>query len=518
VDQPPTYSASDEGRAHQLALLVDSVEDYAIFMLDPDGVIVSWNRGAARIKGYAAEEIIGRHFSAFYTDEDRARDHPGDELRIASSEGRFEEEAWRVRKDGSRFWANVVITRILDESGALIGFGKITRDLTARRLREEQLRNQAADLEQANRELEQFRLLVAGVRDYAIFVLDAGGHVATWNAGAEHMKGYDAAEVVGRHFSLFYTPEDRDRGHPAEELVIAAREGRYEEEGWRVRKDGSRFWANVLITALRNDHGTLIGFAKVTRDLTERRAADEAVRRVNQELRRTNEELQEFASAAAHDLQEPLRTISGFAELLGQRYGDELPGDARVFLDRIGVGTLRMRDLIQGFLAYAGAGTHELRRERVEIARLVAPVLDGLSGAIEERGAQVELDVDGAPAVHADPPMVEIVLQNLVSNAIKYAGDGPPLVRIAAAADGDAVRVEVSDNGIGIDPAEHAAVFESFRRVQPAPETPGTGLGLSIARRIVQRHGGRFGVESAPGQGSRFWFTLPAAEPDAGLP
>jgi PAS domain S-box-containing protein len=503
--------SENQDRTRQLALLVDSVQDYAIFMLDPKGVIVTWNPGAERIKGYAAEEIIGRHFSVFYTDEDRARDHPGEELVIARRDGRFEEEAWRVRKDGSRFWANVVITRVNDESGALIGFGKVTRDLTARRLREEQSRTLAVDLAEANRDLEQFRTLVLSVRDYAIFVIDPGGRVATWNAGAERIKGYEASEVIGRHFSVFYTQEDREHGHPAHELEIAAREGRYEEEGWRIRKDGSRFWASVVITALRNDRGVLVGFAKVTRDLTERRIAEAAIRRAYEELARTNEELQEFAATAAHDLQEPLRTISGFAELLEARYGGGLPDDARVFIERIGAGTMRMRDLIQDFLTYARAGSSELTQEPVDLAAAVRPVLAGLAVAIEERDARVELELDDAPPVLADPAMVGLLLQNLVSNAIKYVDDEPPLVRVSAAADGDEVRVEVADNGIGMDATAQTLAFEAFGRVRPQEGAAGTGLGLSIARRVVERHGGRIGVESAPGEGSRFWFTLPAA-------
>src|SRR3954468_23563014 len=221
--------------AEQLRLLVDAVSEYAIFLLDRGGHIQTWNTGARRLKGYTPEEIIGRHFSIFYTQEDIARDHPANELEIAAREGRYEEEGWRLRKDGSRFWANVIITALRDEAGALVGYGKVTRDLTARR--------------EAEQQLEQFRFIVAGVRDYAIFSLDPTGHILTWNAGAELIKGYRPDEVIGRHFSLFYTEEDRARDHPAEELEIAAREGRFEEEGWRVRKDGSRFWANVVMTA-----------------------------------------------------------------------------------------------------------------------------------------------------------------------------------------------------------------------------------------------------------------------------
>ena len=249
-------------------LLVESVRDYAIFMLDPRGRIRSWNAGARHIKGYEADEVLGRHFSLFYTPEDVERRHPWNELEEAERVGRFREEGWRVRKGGGRFWASVVITAVRDEDGTLIGFAKVTRDLTERKRAEEELRESE----------ERFRLLVAGVQDYAIFALDPAGHILSWNAGAERLKGYPADEVIGRHFSIFYRDEDLVRDHPAEELEIATREGRFEEEGWRVRKDVSLFWANVVITALHAPDGTLVGYAQVTRDLTERKRAEDSLR------------------------------------------------------------------------------------------------------------------------------------------------------------------------------------------------------------------------------------------------
>ena len=264
-------------------LLVESVRDYAIFVLDPAGNIVTWSAGAARLKGYTRGEILGRHFSVFYPPEDVAAGKPDRELEAAARTGRVEDERWRVRKDGSRFWASVVITALRDELGTLVGFAKVTRDLTDQHVSAEALR--ASE--------ERFRLLVESVRDYAIFMLDPGGHVATWNAGAKRIKGYDASEIVGRHFSVFYPDEKTAEGFPQYELEVVAREGRFEDEGWRVRKDGSRFWANVVITALRDTTGTLVGFAKVTRDLTERRASEERARRLAaEEAARTEAERQ----------------------------------------------------------------------------------------------------------------------------------------------------------------------------------------------------------------------------------
>jgi PAS domain S-box-containing protein len=268
--------------AEQLRLLVHGTADHAIFMLDPDGRVVTWNSGAERLKGYKAEEIIGQHFSRFYPPDAIARDWPGHELRVARAEGRFEDEGWRLRKDGSRFWANVVITALRDERGELRGFSKVTRDLTERRRAEEALRQSE----------ERFRLLVEGANDYAIFMLDPEGHIASWNPGAERLKGYKADEIIGQHFSRFYPQEAIDRGWPAHELRVARAEGRFEDEGWRLRKDGSRFWANVIITALRDDAGRHLGFSKITRDMTERKRAEEDARRLVEEAtaRRVAEE------------------------------------------------------------------------------------------------------------------------------------------------------------------------------------------------------------------------------------
>jgi PAS domain S-box-containing protein len=485
-------------------------------MLDPAGVVLTWNRGAQRIKGYRADEIVGRHFSTFYTAEDKARDHPRHELEIAVREGRYEEEGWRVRRDGSRFWANVVITAMIDDRGRLVGFGKVTRDLTARRLSEEQLRNNAADLMAANAELDQFRRLVSSVRDYAIFMLDAGGHVRSWNAGAHHIKGYAETEVIGRHFSLFYTAEDRARRHPQHELEIAAREGRYEEEGWRVRKDGTTFWANVVITAVRNEQGILIGFAKVTRDLTERRESEEALRRAHDELRRSNEELDRFAVVAAHDLSAPLTTVAGFAQLL--QSSTDLPGQAADHARHILASTERMQALIDGLLAYARAGDEARDARVISLSDALGNVVADLGAAVRERGAAIEAELDDAPPVLADPADLEMVLRNLVANAIKFGDPEAPHVRVRAEIAGDMCRVDVCDNGIGVDTEDQARIFEAFQRSASAGSTPGTGLGLAICERVVRRWGGAIGVDSQPTRGSRFWFTLPRGPGAAARP
>jgi PAS domain S-box-containing protein len=508
----PVQTAGETRRAHELALLVDNVCDYAILLLDEQGTVLTWNAGAERLKGYAAAEIVGRHFSVFYTEDDRARGHPDEALAIARRDGRFEEEGWRVRRDGSRFWASVITTTIREEDGTIVGFGKVVRDLTARRLADERLRENAVQLASSNRELEQFRRLVLSVSDYAIFLLDPDGHISTWNAGARRAKGYTEEEILGRHFSVFYTEEDRASGHPADELRIAAETGRYQEEGWRVRKDGSRFWANVVITAARGADGALLGFAKVTRDLTERREAEQALQDANERLARSNQELDRFASVAAHDLQEPLRTIAGFSGLLQRRHADALDEGGRGYVEQIVAAVERMQNLVDDLLGYARAAEPSgVGGDTVVLDSAIALVLEELRATIEARGAVVVVDVADHIDVHAEARDVEAVLRNLLSNAVKFAdADAPSVIIRATPADAD-VRVEVIDNGIGIDPADRPRLFLPFQRLHSAADYPGTGLGLAIAQRVVERNNGFIGVDSVAGEGSRFWFTLPAA-------
>ena len=492
----------------QLALLVSQASDYAIFMLDPEGFIRTWNPGAERMKGYRRDEIVGKHFSTFYTAEDQARGHPAEELRIAAAEGRYEEEGWRIRKDGSRFWANIVITALHDE-GELIGFGKVSRDLTVRRLAEEQTRAKALELETANRELSEFRRLVSSVRDYAIFMLDPAGHILSWNAGAEFLKGYDPEEIISRHFSVFYTPADRARNHPAHELEIAVKEGRYEEEGWRVRKDGSHFWASVTITAIRDEAGRLTGFAKVTRDLTERKRNEEALQRAVEELRVANAELERFASVAAHDMTDPLRTISGFAELLVETDPDG--SEAKEYAQHVLDSSLRLAAMLQGLLAYARAGRSPGDGVAVDLAGAVGQVQADLAAIIGDRDARLDLRVPRDAAVLIDANDLRVILQNLLSNAVKFGSADAPVITVDAERSGDGWCVSVRDDGAGIASEDQARIFGAFERARSGADRSGYGLGLAICQRLVERHGGRIGLESSPESGTRFWFTLPAA-------
>jgi PAS domain S-box-containing protein len=359
---------------------------------------------------------------------------------------------------------------------------------------------------------DQIAALVNSVRDYAIFLLDPTGCIVTWNAGAENLKGYTAQEAVGRHFSMFYTEEDRARRHPEHELEIAEREGSYEEEGWRVRQDGTQFWANVVITAVRDDDGGLAGFAKVTRDLTDRRAGEHALRRANEDLRTSNQELDRFASVAAHDLREPLHTIAGFTDLLRDEVGAGLEPRHQAYFDHVVSAVGRMTDLVDDLLEYARSGVLDTPAGvSVDIGRALDGVRAELAAAIERRGVRLAVEVAPGTLVRAEARDVSAALRNLLSNAVKFSDPESPQVTVRSAPVDGGWQVEVIDNGMGIDPAQRRKVFQAFQRLHSAADYPGTGLGLAIAQRVIERHGGAIGLDSSVGAGSRFWFTLPGA-------
>jgi PAS domain S-box-containing protein len=318
-------SIPDDNRLIELQrfeLLVSAIHDYAIYMLDVHGHVVSWNAGAARFKGYAADEIIGQHFSRFYSPEDRAAGVPDRALKTAETKGTFQSEGWRFRNDGSRFWAHVVIDPIYTPDRRLLGFAKITRDVSDRKAAEDALRKSE----------QEFRLLVQGVTDYAIYMLDPDGRITNWNAGAQRIKGYVEAEVLGTHFSRFYTPEDRDAGVPQRALSTALAEGRYEQEGWRVRKDGSRFLAHVVIDALHDEAGRFVGFAKITRDVTELREGAEALRRTEKALLQAQkmETIGKLTGGVAHDFNNLLQVIAGNLQLLAREVAGNERAERRV--------------------------------------------------------------------------------------------------------------------------------------------------------------------------------------------
>ncbi len=496
----------DDGRYR---LLINSITDYAIYMLDPDGLVASWNPGAQRFKGYAAREIIGQHFSRFYTPEDRAAGVPDLALRCARTEGRYESEGWRVRTDGSRFWAHVVIDPIRAPDGELLGYAKITRDLTERRVAEEALRQSQ----------EQFRLLVQGVTDYAIYLLDPQGQVTSWNAGAERIKGYRAEEIIGQHFSAFYTPEDRAAGAPQQALKTVLTEGRFEKEGWRVRKDGSRFWAHVVIDPIRDDTGEVMGFAKITRDITERRDAQLALDQAREALFQAQklEAIGQLTGGVAHDFNNLLMAVLGSLELVRKR----LPHDPKIspLIDNAILGAERGAALTRRMLAFARK--QELDTQAVELPALVR----GMTGLLRRSlGPSIEIEARFPPGLapgRTDPNQLEAVLLNLVLNArdaMPKGGriqiQGAPETVLAGARiglkPGSYVRLSVADTGEGMDAETLARAAEPFFTTKGVGK--GTGLGLSMAHGLAEQCGGRLSLRSQPGEGTVVDLWLPQAE------
>jgi PAS domain S-box-containing protein len=380
-----------------------------------------------------------------------------------------------------------------------------------------------AEAEKARRQADELRLLVQGTTDYAIFLLDPDGRVATWNTGAQRIKGYAAEEIVGQHFSRFYPPEAVESGWPAEELRRAVAEGRFEDEGWRVRKGGSQFWANVVITALKDGSGRLQGFSKVTRDLTERRQGEEKLRAYAAQLQRSNRELEEFASVASHDLQEPLRKIQTFGDRLQTKCGPTLGEQGRDYLGRILNAAERMRTLIDDLLTFSRLTTKAQPFTRVDLGTVAREVVADLEGRLQQTGGRVE--AGGLPAVDADPTQMRQLLQNLISNALKFHRQGvPPVVKVhgrllagegrrhGAAPDAGLCEVLVEDNGIGFDEKYLDRIFNVFQRLHGRSAYEGTGMGLAICRKIVERHGGVITARSKPGQGATFVVTLPCRQ------
>ncbi|HSJ06942.1 MAG TPA: PAS domain S-box protein [Longimicrobiales bacterium] len=490
---------------HQL--LVETVRDYAIFALDPSGHVLTWNAGARRFKGWTAEEAIGLHFSTFYTPEDVAAGKPDADLREAAGRGSFEDEGWRVRRNGERFWASIVISALRDENGELVGFAKVTRDLTERRQQEERLRVTE----------ERFRLLVQSVRDYAIFMLDPLGHVMTWNDGAQRIKGYAADEIVGRHFSVFYPPEARAAKFPERVLATAATTGRFEDEGWRVRRDGSLIWASVVITALRDDAGELVGFAKVTRDLTERREAEqralEDARRVA-EMEAANRAKSEFLATLSHELRTPLNAIGGYTDLLALEVAGRVNEQQRQYLDRVRTSQLHLLALVNDLLNLARleAGRIEFDIRRVELHALLDDVEGMIQPELQADGVRL-LRQDCAPGVAAlcDRARAQQILLNLLSNAVKFTPAGETVI-LECTSSGDTIRISVRDAGPGIPEDKQEAIFEPFVQLgRSLTETrEGIGLGLAISRRLARGMDGDLTVASRPGEGSTFVVTLAA--------
>lgn len=491
-------------------LLIEAVVDYAIYMLDPDGVVVSWNPGAQRFKGYTASEIIGSHFSRFYTEDDRKSGLPARALEISAREGKFESEGWRVRKDGSRFWAHVVLDPVRSPKGELLGFAKITRDLSERKAAEQRLKQNE----------EQFRLLVQGVTDYALYMLDPEGRVSSWNVGAERIKQYRAEEIIGEHFSRFYTASDLQKGEPQNAIETARREGRFEKEGWRVRKDGTQFWAHVVIDPIRDDTGKIIGFAKVTRDITERLETQKALEQTREALAHSQkmDAIGQLTGGIAHDFNNLLTVILGSLELADKR----LPDDAGItpLIANAMQAAQRGAALTQRMLAFARR--QDLDLKPVDLPGLVRGMTDLLQSSL---GPSMPIETRfplKLNSVHADANQLEMALLNLAVNARDAMPDGGNII-IAARDEavvagsvgnlkaGRYVCLSVQDTGEGMDKVTLGRAMEPFFTTKGVGR--GTGLGLSMIHGMAEQTGGRFVLKSRKGAGTTAEIWLPVAKP-----
>ena len=459
-----------EGFPYQrrLELLVDAVIDYALYLLNPNGEIVSWNPGARRLKGYEAEEVIGRKFHNFFTAEDQARSFPDHALEMAARNGHFESEGWRVRKDGSRFWALAVIDAIQGDNGELLGFVKITRDMTERREAERRALESEA----------RFRQLVQGVVDYAIFHLDQEGIISSWNAGAERIKGYAANEIIGSHFSRFYTPEDREAGVPRQALATARSVGRFEAEGWRVRKDGSRFWASVIIDAIRNDAGELIGFAKITRDITERMEAQRSLRETQEQLAASQkmEAVGQLTGGIAHDFNNLMMVVLGNLETAQRNARQTDNSNLQRALTHAMRGAQRASSLTQRLLAFSRRAT--LNPKPLDLNKFMVGSAEFLKRAL---GEMIDIETVGSAGlwtVEVDSDQLEVALLNLAINARDAMPAGGKLTVEAANAILDR---EYCKMNLEVSPGQYVMVSVRYAKIHGTKHRP--WLTALLARR-----------------------------------
>jgi PAS domain S-box-containing protein len=488
--------------------VVELIKDYAVFLLDAKGYVITWNLGAQRIKGYQASEIIGQHFSRFYTAEDVRADLPAKALRTALEDGRYEQEGWRVRKDGSRFWADVVLTPVRGASGELGGFVKVTRDLTERKKAQENLRQSR----------ERSRLVIENLRDYAIFFVDLTGNVGSWNSGAEQMTGYRSDQIVGAHFSILYPPEEVKEDRPRRDLEIAVRDWRVEYEGWRVRKDGSRFQAEVAMWVLYDDSGITVGFIVSIKDVTERnKAQEERAALLAAELALC--ERDDFLSMASHELRSPLSALKLYVQTIREelKTGNLERAIAKLpdRLERVQKQADRIEALISRIMSVSSVaqGNIKLDPQPVDLSALTSAVIASMTEAVQQANCKISLQTPGSIEGFWSPRHIEEVVRNLLQNALKFGRDQP--VEVEVGADQTRAWLIVKDHGIGIAEADQERIFERFQRAVDLGNYGGFGVGLWISRQLVKASGGEISVRSKPGQGATFTFSLPRSRVNA---
>ena len=489
-------------REEPFRLLVESISDYAIFALDPAGNVLTWNGGAQRLHGYIADEIVGRHFSCFYLEDEKATAAMR-QLKEAATQGRIQVEDWRVRRDGSRFWAAVVITAMCGPSGQLAGFANVTRDLGASPGAEDQLRVSE----------EQFRRLVESVDEYAIYMLDPQGNVATWNSGAQRIKQYQAQDIIGKNFACFYTADEVAHGTPERNLQDAARLGHVRVQGLRVRQDGTPFHADITITALRDGSGQLLGFSKVTRDIT-----DQLLNRETEAAKlaaeKANQAKDDFLAALSHELRTPLTpalAAAGFLAHNASRIPAEFKDEVAIIRRNVQLEARLIDDLLD--LTRIIRGRIELHFDRVDARAIVRQALS----IVEPDSAQKRLKITNVCAarenhVWADPIRLQQVFWNVLNNAVQFTPPGGSIeIRTANDESGRFV-LEVTDTGIGIDIAFQQLLFKPFEQGDRSVtrQFGGLGLGLAISKLLMDLHEGHIEVESGGrSKGATFRMVMP---------
>ncbi|MBI3566135.1 MAG: PAS domain S-box protein [Elusimicrobia bacterium] len=486
--------SEDRGRIRLYRELVDSLP-LGVAVLRPEGPpgderfrIVDINPAGLRLIGAEGKSPA----DLAPTVEPLLRDLLLESLRTGQERSLTDYPTTRV--PGARF-----SLRIFPLGPATVGVA--FEDITAAKAAQDALR----------RNEEQLRLMVDVVQDYAIFRMDADGLIVSWNRGAQKITGYRVDEILGRRYSVLFEPDDAHAGLPEELLRRAARDGRSTAEGWRVRKDGSRFWTDSVLTPLTAADGRLRGFVKVIHDATERRRARQELEQKSAELARSNSELTQFALVASHDLQAPLRKAVAFAAQLEASLGGRLDAAEKELLTRMNRGLEGMQELIVSLLELARAGADPVDAADIDATALAREVVDELDAALRQPGGGV--GIEPLPRLRGDPRLMRQLLQNLIANAVKFRKPGEkPWVRVTgrALAD-DRAELRVEDHGVGFDMKDAARLFQPFSRLHGRRDFPGNGMGLAICRRIVERHGGTIAVERAPGSGAAFTVTLPSA-------
>jgi PAS domain S-box-containing protein len=494
--QRPPHTSNDAPFANEeerYRRLVDSVKDYAILMIDPEGLVITWNKGAERIKGYPSEEIIGRHFSCFYPPEDVARGKPQQELTDALAAGRLEDSGWRIRKDGTRFWAEVLITPVYNGRGKLSGFSKVTRDLSGHRRAE-----------------QKFKDLLEAAPD-AIIIMNRSGDIVIVNSQTEKLFGYARSELLGQKIELLMPPRFHAMHPSHRDGFFAAPKVRPMGAGLQLhgqRKDGSEFPIEISLSPLETEDGTLVSSA--IRDITERKQYESTLVHKNAELRVAVSELDAFSYSVSHDLRAPLRTIDGFSKILLEECAPTLSPESCEYLQLVRDNAVQMGHLVDDLLAFSRLGRQPLSKQQVPIATIVEQILD--DSRRQSEGRSVSVTVGELPSLWGDPALLKQVFVNLIGNAFKYTRvREKAVIEVGSHLTGGEQIFFVRDNGAGFDMQYADKLFGAFQRLHRAEDFEGTGIGLAIVQRIVQRHGGRVWAEAAVDHGATFYFTTEPA-------